>query len=707
MSHAPKRPRIGERTMLACIGCKQKKLKCDGQLPKCNHCVRTGRECLVEDPATGLHRPRNYMQSLESRVVYLEALLREVHPDIALGQNDQNGPGNVDSGASFVLSTSPQTTDASSFNQLANDGDNGQVDHLSSEVALLCLNAAGGEPHYFGPSSAVSFSRIVSATMGLKGEGSSCSPRDFEESQEVAPTIRSTRVPRLPSPSVSANLSRAYFNNIHPQYPFLHRPTFLKWEQDICDVNQSGDTSAAGEIPLFFVLMVYATGSLALSQSQHGAAAMYYSLALDYLPSVLALNNLESIQAILCCAMYSIRSPIGASLWKISGMAIRHCIELGYHRSAERYRRHVDPLTKEMSKRCFWVAYDIDRVAAFILGRPVGIPDELIDAELPMDIEDESITHHGILTNPRAADDQVPTIMTGTLHSIKLRQLWAKFHANLYSPLPQHHNPGRQVATVDSLRQELEDWHASAPTHLDYSSSHPLSVFASDEWFQIAYDHSILILYRLYITGILGKRRQGGTQHEINNIDSLEEEEDLQKAFENCSRCARDICVLYRRLYQKSTVQFTWGSLHILFLGGLTYLYCLWRSWRVRQQTKQSEVINTCMACTTVLVIIAERWNLATSYRDIFEALSERTINMICGIGNSARPVPAQSQWTSPGDNLPPGLSPRDWSLGFDDLAMPQGSDWLIQELLQEFPELPPDETIIGPTENTSRAPTF
>jgi hypothetical protein len=237
----------------------------------------------VEDPATGLHRPRNYMQSLESRVVYLEALLREVHPDIALGQNDQNGPSNMDTGASFLLSTSPQTTDASSFNQLvgdsfggiytspppksrqpssfekADDGDDGQVgqvDHLSSEVALLCLNAAGGEPHYFGPSSAVSFSRIVSATMGLKGEGSSCSPRDFEENEEIPPIIRPTRVPRLPSPSVSANLSRAYFNNIHPQYPFLHRPTFLKWEQDICDVNQSGDNSAAGDIPLFFVLMV-------------------------------------------------------------------------------------------------------------------------------------------------------------------------------------------------------------------------------------------------------------------------------------------------------------------------------------------------------------------------------------------------------------------------------------------------------------------
>ncbi len=27
------------------------------------------------------------------------------------------------------------------------------------------------------------------------------------------------------------------------------------------------------------------------------------------------LNTLESIQAILCCAMYSIRSPVGVSLW--------------------------------------------------------------------------------------------------------------------------------------------------------------------------------------------------------------------------------------------------------------------------------------------------------------------------------------------------------------------------------------------------------
>lgn len=63
-------------------------------------------------------------------------------------------------------------------------------------------------------------------------------------------------------------------------------------------------------------------------------------------------------------------------------MAIRHCVELGYHRSTKQYRTSTDALTQEMSKRCFWVAYDIDRVASFILGRPVGIADSAIDVEV-------------------------------------------------------------------------------------------------------------------------------------------------------------------------------------------------------------------------------------------------------------------------------------------------------------------------------------
>ncbi|KAJ9157324.1 Fungal specific transcription factor [Pleurostoma richardsiae] len=683
-SHTAKRARLTERTMLACLACKQKKLKCDGQIPKCQTCAKTGRDCLVEDPATGLHRPRDYMQSLETRVAYLESLLQQVRPEVA---SDHFGREQDEQATSPVIHHAQDNAELVEH-QTASSPMEENMDHLSAEVALLCLSAAGREPHYFGPSSAVSFSRIISATMGLS-RGGDGSQQSIIGPGENPPSNRRTVVAmRFPPPSLGASLSQAYFNNIHPQYPFLHRPTFLKWESECMAASLAGSLDAAGDVAIFFVLMVYAIGSLAMGSGQHDAAEGYYSMALDRQQTVLDLDNIQSIQSILCCAIYSIRSPVGASLWKISGMAIRQCIELGYHRSAAKYRKNADVMTREMSKRCFWVAYDIDRVAAFILGRPVGIPDESIDTELPLDVEDDDITAAGFRRKPRSSAEEPPTQMTGFIHAIKLRRLWSKIGDLLYPSISRAGilamNGTMRQSLVDSLGQELEDWHNSIPEPVDYSGSRPLSVFASKEWFQLAYDHSVLLLYR----------------HDLNLPTQFIESGQADKVFEECYRRAREICLLYRRLYQSPTIQFTWGSLHILFLGGLTYLYCLWRSPRVRQSARRTDVMNTCMACNTVLVIIAERWSQATTYRDTFEALSERTISMICGDAqhpadwrSDAVPLLGQTP------NLPdPVAHLQDWVTGLDDMWVPQESEWLVQDLLQGMREFQPEDVSFGET---------
>lgn len=396
-THAAKRQRIGERTLLACTGCKQRKLKCDGQSPKCQNCIKSSRECLVEDPATGLQRPRDYMQTLESHVAHLESLLQSLRPDIAGDHlNAQFVPPGADSAATWLFSghhplAAPALSQAANLidapeaytSPAGQSGADSFVDDLSSDVALLCISAAGREPHYFGPSSAVSFSRIASQAMGIRtsqGRAVSESP-----SEQRAGRDRSGRTTKavMPTDAQADTYVSAYFNNIHPQYPFLHEPTFQRWQGEC---RQTGDLddelSRAGNIPTFFVFMVYAIGCLTLGPSQYGAAEDFYAVALDRITPILDLDSLESIQSILCCAVYSIRSPVGASLWKVSGMAIRHCVELGYHRSAKRFRQQTDMLAREMSTRCFWVAYDIDRVAANILGRPDGISDHLIDAEV-------------------------------------------------------------------------------------------------------------------------------------------------------------------------------------------------------------------------------------------------------------------------------------------------------------------------------------
>ncbi|KAI5920125.1 fungal-specific transcription factor domain-containing protein [Camillea tinctor] len=715
-----KRPRVGERTMLACLNCKTKKLKCDGSIPKCRNCVRTGRECLVEDPATGLHRPRDYIQSLEARVAYLENLLHELRPDVAIdhmgGMPRQHGEG---SGTGNVVLENqphfpqhPQTykppPNEAAYNESRSIDADG-VDSLCNEVALLCVNATGREPQYFGSTSAVSFSRIASAAMGLPRRGNGTS------SQNSNPDGAKPRAPsgpkELPPPAKMEILSNAYFTHIHPQYPFLHRPTLKKMEKECLDACAQGDPKAAGEVSLFFVLMICAIGSLAMGHTEVETAEAYCAMALEYINQLLELDNLQSIQAILCYAVYSIRSPIGVSLWKISGMAIRHCVELGYHRSAERFRSSSDTLTKEMSKRCFWVAYDIDRVASFILGRPVGIVDQAIDVELPLDISDEYISADGLQREPRTNPTDPPTPMTGALHVIKLRQLWSKISDNLYGHYPlnifnannEHHR-----VSIEALRLELEDWRAGTPDKLDLSVAHPLSVFTSENWFLLAYDYSILLLYRPFIISASDNSHQSPPLPVGGNLDASE------RAFELCAKHARSICLRYRQLYQNkgARLQFTWGSLHILFLGGLTYLYCLWRSPRIRQLSKQTTIMQTCMACTTVLIIIAERWSEAAHYRDIFETLSERTINMLCGNDSNVlqedntpyfdlaalepgtipthvtEPTTVDSSYESATLSTSTSLQDpfvpvQDWIMGLEYMTSPGDPRWLAQELIQ------------------------
>ncbi|KAJ8117059.1 hypothetical protein OPT61_g1659 [Boeremia exigua] len=564
----------------------------------------------------------NYLKSLEARVAYLEGLLQESRPDVASdhleGFDGASGYQNQIFGSNRQPHMQTGTIDFLAFGNSSplGDVDEGNGDDLSSEVALLCLSAAGREPHYFGPSCAVSFSRIVSTAMGLsKRQGSS--QHSVAGPERADPEVHRTVSAGFPSASLAATLSQAYFKNIHSQYPFLHKPTFRTWEEKCFAAHASGDLNSAGDIALFFVLMVYAIGSLALGPTHCDSAEAYYAMALDHQESVLDLDGLESIQSILCCAVYSIRSPVGVSLWKVSGMAIRHCIELGYHRSVTKFRPNVDPLAAEMSRRCFWVAYDIDRVAAFILGRPMGIPDDSIDVEMPMDLQDDHITKEGLAKQPRSADEP-STTMTGAIHVIKLRRLWSKFANTLY-PTTTQRTPSQsttwQVLAGD-LRQELEEWYSAVPEPVDHSSSSTLSVFASKAWFQLAYDHSILLLYRHYIT----------------LPPPPGEEESVARAFEECAH----------------------------------------RSQRFKQ---------------------------ATTYRDTFEALSEKTIKMICN-DTSGSPDTSRNVHNDPTSigNFQSAVS-QDWILGLTDMAMPLESEWFVQELVQGMREVQQPDFVFGNSE--------
>lgn len=80
----------------------------------------------------------------------------------------------------------------------------------------------------------------------------------------------------------------------------------------------------------------------------------------------------------------SIAKAAAADLFlrSLSGLALRQCIELGYHRISRRFYPKENPLRLELQKRVFWCSYSMDRAAAVTLGRPFGVADEDIDVEV-------------------------------------------------------------------------------------------------------------------------------------------------------------------------------------------------------------------------------------------------------------------------------------------------------------------------------------
>ncbi|KAF2489230.1 hypothetical protein BU16DRAFT_531570 [Lophium mytilinum] len=640
-----KRVRTGSRTLVACINCKERKLKCDNKPLGCDNCLRLSSMCLVEDPVTKRHQPRNYLETLEQRVAFLEDILKCHHPDLA---DDHLFSGDLHQ---THVRSSPASYDGQWDIAEASNERNG-LDDLASNVGLLSLNAAGAEPHYLGSSSTFAFSRLINLSLrqvvlkAPKTCGSS-GPSKYEPSMLPSPCA-------LPDHDIGIRLSNAYFQNIHFQYPFLHEPTFREWEAAVAKRPSPFDDLTPDPVALFFVNMVYAVGALLLPNLGCSAEKLYIS-AHVYLDHVLFYENLESIQAILCCAVYSVRSSIGTSHWKLAGLALRQCIDLGYHRSLTRLESTTDPLRQDLRKRVFWCTYSMECQAAVMLGRSLGLPLQGIDAEYPLDIDDSCITASGICGTPRSLFSDPPTNMTKAIHTFRIRRLLGSIHTSLYSDITRS-NPGQEAhrAQIERLRAEIENWRALIPATLSHTGQ-MLSLFASSHWFDFEYDYAILQLYRAQIVD-----GRGGSSDAI---------------FIDCLRAAEDICHGYRRQFLGKPTNYTWAAVHELCLAGLTYLHCLWTSPTVRGANSQSQVCSTCTDCTIVLVLMAERWDAAAPFRDIFEALAGRTMAMMDD--------KAQGKWTvSSASTL--GDDTSQWRMSIADNGMSEGLHELLSSFMQE-----------------------
>jgi hypothetical protein len=552
------------------------------------------------DRTTNRQYPRGYVEDMETDLQRLRTQVESLELDNRSLQHelDQLRLRNVPAATPHACSVEGGTPNAS-----ANAPSASPFGSLSEEINVVPSDVTSGR-RFVGDSSGLFFGKIVQAVLlqtdykGEQGPASEALRLRVADSAYGPTSDRSAHVAQFEYPDLDLahQLQNAYFTCRWPALPFLHWPAFLN--------NHFGPVMASpshsSEVSRFITLMVLALGAIDLkrkdkSLSDKHLVYFHYATA-NYLEGLLRDDSIETVQGLLLIAQFAINEHQSANAWLVVGQAVRTAVDLGLHRTPATV---YDLYKFEMRKRVFWATYALDRNVSITLGRPCAIRDEDIDILLPCNITDAKLLAGELPSEGEIALSH-PLDMSTFIHIIELRQIQSNIQSLFYAADTTRIQAEGTEIHQTQLRARLEEWIARSPRY-----SHPsMATFQSTEWFQIAYSHALLLLYRPSPASPM--------------VDAT--------ALQICADSAIGLISSYSTLYAKNKITYTWIALHCLFMASITMLYTLNVSHSIRSSTTKIVVKSNIASCLALFAVMAEHWPLAIRCHDIIDRLGNATL---------------------------------------------------------------------------------
>jgi hypothetical protein len=288
-------------------------------------------------------------------------------------------------------------------------------------------------------------------------------------------------------------LVNKYVQRSLPVHPFLYEPTVWdqlnrvlrklpqkeESEEEVEAAQPSPTPTVKIDYDFLVIYLILATSVvLGSATAGHAARCLAFSESLfregiRHLSKITPYpSDMAGIQVTLLILQYASVNPKMGNVWILSGLAMRDCLELGFHREVA---DGSDPLTVDLRRRIFWTAYYMDRSVCAALRRPFSIPDLAINAQLMSILPDRCITSTGLL------EDGSPPAKGLALRWIQYRQL--------QSYIVEVHFQGRPLDDGQTwedwlavLEQRLLQWYHSDLVH--------------DGWTEFVFFHGLVMLHR-------------------------------------------------------------------------------------------------------------------------------------------------------------------------------------------------------------------
>ena len=330
----------------------------------------------------------------------------------------------------------------------------------------------------------------------------------------------------------------------------------------------------------------------------------------------------------------------------------------------------------------------------FTLGRPLAIRDDEIDVPLPSPLSDEEIDAHNMTLTPSNPNDSPR--LSPFLHLIRIRKLSGQILSTFYNSRHTHNTSLEEKKTVrQQFRHDIIAWRDDTKL-LNLQKRGPgessyLSCFLTEEWYEAVYNNALLLLYR--------------PSPYLPHVDMEQSTDIEQPEVMVLLEAAKASIESYSTLRQKRRLNYSWITLHGVFLAGIAYVYGTGRL--LREPTYRAlapdilSIIEVTRGCSNVLVAICERWNVSRRSCDLFNKLSNAIITDSL---NATKMGQNDKQYTHMGStfNMPPAGDPsaktfsssnqRDIANGggsvLDETAlgdMPQLGDFLVMDTFRHY----------------------
>ncbi|PGH15981.1 hypothetical protein AJ80_05357 [Polytolypa hystricis UAMH7299] len=487
------------RIARACDMCRKKKIKCDGKMPKCSHCINYKTECVFTQVEKKRNPPKGakYIEGLENRLGRMESLLRlsgllteadSGKTDLGVlekrladksamaGANPPKPPaptGQLNPMNSQLPSrhstprndshSSPKSTMTSPSSQRDSEA---ELDNISDMMCSLVTNNAG-ETRYIGSSSGFS----IFSPKGIQWINEKTGDSSFQDmlatsliddnkwiywKPEIFSDIFARRVFKpLPPRDECLSLLRDFFDNFNCVFPLFHEPTFMHLvdRQYSRDPYEGSGWWASINIALAISHRLRVMSDL-VPHDEDKKAWLHLKNAMGVMTELTMRNtDLLSVQALLGMSLFLQGSPNPQPSFFLVSAAIRLAHSIGLHKRGSAF--NLNPVELEQRKRVFWIAYLLDKDMCLRSGRPPVQDDDDMNVDLPSEDPPDNIG------NVPLSDGK------GKINLFRLMCIFAtiesKVYKQLYSVKASRQSDGELLNTIGELDRELEEWKDSIP----------------------------------------------------------------------------------------------------------------------------------------------------------------------------------------------------------------------------------------------------